>query len=202
MLGDMSGLLATMLAAMPYAIAAKFAFPERPVVCTIGDGAFQMLGMNELITIKKYMQQWTNQQLIILIMHNDDLTQVSWEMRTEDGNPRWTGSQELQTLDYAAYAEIFGFQGIKVTKPKQIGAALDKAFAHQGVTLLDVYVDKNVPPLPAHITAEFALHTAEALVKGDPDEVGVVTASAKSLVAQSVQQVKNALHIGTSDKEQ
>ncbi|MBA3947988.1 MAG: thiamine pyrophosphate-requiring protein [Herpetosiphonaceae bacterium] len=201
MLGDLSGLLATMVAAMPYAVAAKFAFPERCVVCTIGDGAFQMLGMNELITIKKYMEQWTNKQFIILIMHNDDLTQVSWEMRTEDGNPRWTGSQELQTLDYAAYAQMFGFQGIKVTNPKEIGAALDKAFAHQGVTLLDVYVDKNVPPLPSHITAEFAFHTAAALIKGDPNEVAVVSESAKALVAESVQKVKNALHIGTGDDE-
>ena len=64
MLGDLSGMLATMLAAMPYAIAAKFAFPDRPVICTIGDGAFQMLGMNELITIKKYMDSWANKQFI------------------------------------------------------------------------------------------------------------------------------------------
>ncbi len=105
MMGDLSGRLATMLAAMPYAVAAKFAFPDRPVICTIGDGAFQMLGMNELITVKKYMQSWQNTQFIILVLHNDDLTQVSWEMRTEDANPRWAGSQELQTMDYAAYAE-------------------------------------------------------------------------------------------------
>ena len=95
MMGDLSGRLATMLAAMPYAVAAKLAYPERPVVCTIGDGAFQMLGMNELITIKKYMEGWENKQFIILVLHNDDLTQVSWEMRTEDGNPRWRGSQAV-----------------------------------------------------------------------------------------------------------
>jgi pyruvate dehydrogenase (quinone) len=196
MMGDLSGMLATMLAAMPYAVAAKFAFPERCVVCTIGDGAFQMLGMNELITIKKYMDEWTNKQFIILILHNNDLTQVSWEMRTEDGNPRWEGSQEIQTMDYAAYAEIFGFQGIKVTKPKEIGAALDKAFAHQGITLLDVHTDKNVPPLPAHISVKFAEGMAEALVKGDPNEVGVIEQSGKGLIAENVQKVKNALHIG------
>jgi pyruvate dehydrogenase (quinone) len=196
MMGDLSGMLATMLAAMPYAVAAKFAFPERCVVCTIGDGAFQMLGMNELITIKKYMDEWTNKQFIILILHNNDLTQVSWEMRTEDSNPRWEGSQEIQTMDYAAYAEIFGFQGIKVTKPKEIGAALDKAFAHQGITLLDVHTDKNVPPLPAHISVKFAEGMAEALVKGDPNEVGVIEQSGKGLIAENVQKVKNALHIG------
>ncbi len=201
MMGDLSGMLATMLAAMPYAVAAKFAFSDRCVVCTIGDGAFQMLGMNALITIKKYMEEWTNKQFIILIVHNNDLTQVSWEMRTEDGNPRWKGSQQLQTMDYAAYADLFGFQGIKVTKPKEIGSALDKAFAHQGVTLLDVHSDKNVPPLPAHISQKFALDTAEALLKGDPNEVGVIEQSTKGLVAENVQKVKNALHIGSDDDE-
>ena len=118
MMGDLSGRLATMLAAMPYAVAAKFAFPDRPVVCTIGDGAFQMLGMNELITIKKYMEEWSNKQLVILVLHNDDLTQVSWEMRTEDANPRWKGSQDVQTLDYARYADVLGFQGDLRDRPQ------------------------------------------------------------------------------------
>ena len=122
-------------------------------------------------------------------------------MRTEDGNPRWTGSQNIQTMDYAAYAEIFGFQGIKVTDPHEITAALDRAFAHQGVTLLDVHTDKNVPPLPAHITAEFVTNTAEALLKGDPNVVGVVTNRPRSLVAEGVQKVKNALNIGASDEQ-
>ena len=196
MMGDLSGRLATMLAAMPYAVAAKLAYPERPVVCTIGDGAFQMLGMNELITIKKYMDTWENKQFIILVLHNDDLTQVSWEMRTEDGNPRWTGSQAVETMDYAAYAEVLGFKGVKVTNAEDVGSAWDEAFAHQGVTLLDFYTDKNVPPLPPHITKEYAVHTAEALLKGDPNEWGVIKDSASALVTEGVQRVKDAVHIG------
>ncbi|MBS1674681.1 MAG: thiamine pyrophosphate-requiring protein, partial [Actinobacteria bacterium] len=97
MMGDLSGRLATMLAAMPYATAAKFAYPDRCVICTIGDGAFQMLGLNELITIKKYASEWQNPQLIIMVLHNDDLTQVSWEMRTEDANPVWSTSQDVES---------------------------------------------------------------------------------------------------------
>ena len=196
MRGDLSGRLATMLAAMPYAVSAKFAFPDKPVVCTIGDGAFQMLGMNELITVKKYQHLWPNKQLVVMVLHNDDLTQVSWEMRTEDGNPRWEGSQDIQSIDYAAYAQMLGFQGIKVTDPNKIAEAWEMAFAHDGLTLLDVHTDKNVPPLPAHISFEFARNTAEALLKGDPDEKGVVVDSVKALVTEKVSEIKEALHLG------
>ncbi|MFZ7086835.1 thiamine pyrophosphate-requiring protein [Curtobacterium sp. RRHDQ10] len=194
--GDMSGRLATMLAAMPYAVAAKFAFPDRPAVCTIGDGAFQMLGMNELITVKKYMHQWENKQLVIVVMHNDDLGQVSWEMRTEDGNPMWRGSQDVETMDYAGYAELLGFRGVAVHSDDEVDAAVAAAFAHDGVTLIDAYVSRNVPPLPPHITAEYAVNTAKSLLKGDPEEVSVVVDSAKAMAAEGVERVKGALHIG------
>ncbi len=193
MRGDLS------LAAMPYAVAAKFAFPDKPVICTIGDGAFQMLGMNELITVKKYQHLWANKQLVVMVLHNDDLTQVSWEMRTEDANPRWKGSQDVQSIDYAAYAEVLGFKGIKVTDPEKIAAAWDAAFAHDGLTLLDVHTDKNVPPLPPHISFEFARNAAAALLKGDPDEKGVIMDSLKALVTENVSKVKQALHLGHHD---
>jgi len=188
--GDMSGRLATMLAAMPYAVTAKFAFPDRPAVCTIGDGAFQMLGMNELITVKKYMDRWEDKQLVIVVMHNDDLGQVSWEMRTEDGNPMWRGSQDVETMDYAGYAQLLGFQGIAVHSDDEVDAAVERAFAHQGVTLIDAYVSRNVPPLPPHITAEYAVNTAKSLLKGDPVELGVVKDSAKAMAAEVGERVK------------
>nr|WP_258371132.1 thiamine pyrophosphate-dependent enzyme [Curtobacterium sp. MCBD17_021] len=193
MRGDMSGRLATMLAAMPYAVAAKFAFPDRAAVCTIGDGAFQMLGMNELITVKKYLHRWQDKQLVIVVMHNDDLGQVSWEMRTEDGNPMWRGSQDVETMDYAGYAELLGFQGIAVHSDDEVDAAVERAFAHQGVTLIDAYVSRSVPPLPPHITAEYAMNTAKSLLKGDPVELDVVKDSAKAMAAEVVERAKGAL---------
>ena len=202
MKGDLSGRLATMLAAMPYAVAAKFAYPERPVICTIGDGAFQMLGMNELITIKRYQERWSDQQFIIVVMHNDDLSQVSWEMRTEDGNPVWPGSQDVESVDYAGWAELLGFQGIRVTSDDEIGRAWDAAFAHRGVTLIDAYVSKNVPPLPPHITAEYAKNVAKALLTGDPDEFAVIRDSAKALAAEVLERVKGALHVGHRHDEE
>ncbi len=201
MRGDLSGRLATMLAAMPYAVAAKFAFPDKPVVCTIGDGAFQMLGMNELITIKKYQHVWPNKQLVVMVLHNNDLTQVSWEMRTEDANPRWRGSQDIQSIDYTAYAQTLGFKGITVTDPEQIGAAWDAAFAHDGLTLLDIHTDKNVPPLPPHISLKFARNTAEALLKGDPNEMGVIVDSVKAVVTESIAKVKETLHVENNEDE-
>lgn len=201
MMGDLSGRLATMLAAMPYATAAKFAYSERPVICTIGDGAFQMLGMNELITIKKYINTWDNPQFIILVLHNDDLEQVSWEMRTEDGNPLWDGSQDVENIDYAGYAELLGFKGIRLKKGDDVGAAWDEAFAHRGVTLIDAYTSKNVPPIPAHISLEYAVNTAKALLKGDPEEGNVIIDSAKALVTEGVSRVKGALHIGRDEEE-
>lgn len=191
--GDMSGRLATMLAAMPYAVTAKFAFPDRPAVCTIGDGAFQMLGMNELITVKKYMDRWEDKQLVVVVMHNDDLGQVSWEMRTEDGNPMWRGSQDVETMDYAGYAELLGFQGIAVHSDDEVEAAVERAFAHQGVTLIDAYVSRSVPPLPPHITAEYAVNTAKSLLKGDPVELDVVKDSAKAMAAEVVERAKGVL---------
>ncbi len=201
MMGDLSGRLATMLAAMPYATAAKFAYPERTVVCTIGDGAFQMLGMNELITIKKYIDKWGDTpQFIIMVQHNDDLTQVSWEMRTEDANPLWETSQNVESVDYAGWAELLGFNGIRVKSDEDVASAWDAAFAHQGVTLIDAYTSKNVPPLPPHITFEYAKNTGEALLKGDPSEFNVIKDSAKALLVEGVERVKGKLHIGQDDE--
>jgi pyruvate dehydrogenase (quinone) len=189
--GDMSGRLATMLAAMPYAVAAKFAFPDRPAVCTIGDGAFQMLGMNELITVKKYMDRWADKQLVVVVMHNDDLGQVSWEMRTEDGNPMWRGSQDVESMDYAGYAELLGFTGSAVHRDDEVEAAVERAFANPGVTLIDAHVSRNVPPLPPHITAEYAVNTAKSLLKGDPVELGVIKDSAKAMAAEAAERARD-----------
>jgi pyruvate dehydrogenase (quinone) len=197
-MGDLSGRLASMLASMPYAMAAKFAHSDRTVVCTIGDGAFQMLGMNELITIKKYLGLWQNPQFIIMVLHNDDLTQVSWEMRSEDANPVWSTSLDVESVDYAGWAELLGFTGIRVKHDDEVEAAWDAAFAHRGVTVIDAYTSKNVPPLPPHITLEYAKNTGEALLKGDPSELGVIRDTAKALFVEGVERVKGVF---TNDEE-
>jgi pyruvate dehydrogenase (quinone) len=199
MKGDLSGRLASMNGAMPYAVAAKFAHSDRTVICTIGDGAFQMLGMNELITVKKYLHSWTDPTFVVIVMHNDDLAQVSWEMRTEDGNPVWRGSQDVQTVDYAGWAELLGFKGIRVTKDEDAAAAVEAALAHRGVTVIDDYVTRNAPPLPAKITSQYRNNTIKSFAKGDPLAPAALIDSAEGLVAEGVERVKGALHLG--DKE-
>lgn len=197
-MGNLSGSLATMLGAMPYALAAKFAFPERPVVCTIGDGAFQMLGMNGLITIKRHWPEWENKTFVVMVLHNDDLNQVSWEMR-EAGDPRWDTAQAVEDMDYAGYAELLGLKGIRVDDPTKVEDAWIEAFAADRPVLLDVYTDKNVPPLPPHITFEQAKGVAQSILRGDPDARQVVGNSARAVASRLFAMVGTAL--GGDDEE-
>ncbi len=190
-MGNLSGRLATMLAAMPYAMAGKFAHPDRPVVCTIGDGAFQMLGMNGLITVKRHWQEWENPTFIVLVMHNDDLNQVSWEMR-EVGDPRWDTAQLVESMDYAGYARSLGFEGIRVDRPEDVDAAWDRAFAADRPVLIDAVVDRNVPPLPAHITLEQATGVARALVTGDPEARRVAVEGSRAMAAELFARVRGS----------
>ncbi len=192
MMGNLSGRLATMLAAMPYAVAAKFAFPERPVVCTIGDGAFQMLGMNDLITVKRHWQEWPNPTFIVLVLHNDDLNQVSWEMR-EAGDPRYDTSQLLEDVDYAGYANLLGLHGIRLDDPADVEGAWDEAFSSNRPVLLDAVVDKNVPPLPAHISFDQAKGVMASLAKGDPDGAKVAGHSLRAAGAQLLGRFEGAI---------
>ena len=188
-MGNLSGRLATMLAAMPYAMAAKFAHPDRPVVCTIGDGAFQMLGMNGLITVKRHWKEWADPTFVVLVLHNDDLNQVSWEMR-EVGDPRWDTAQLVESMDYAAYAQSLGFEGIRVDDPEEIDAAWDRAFAADRPVLIDAIVDRNVPPLPAHITLEQATGVAKALLSRDPEGRRVAVEGSRAVAAELFARVR------------
>ncbi len=163
----LSGTLATMCPAIPYALAAKFAFPDRPVIATSGDGAFQMLGINALIDIARYRDRWTNPQLIILVLHNDDLNQVTWEQRVMSGDPKLEVSQTLPDFPYARYAELIGLKGIRVDTPEAVGPAWDEALAAGEPVLIEAITDPEVPPLPPHIRFEQAQKMAHAL-PGDP----------------------------------
>jgi pyruvate dehydrogenase (quinone) len=192
MRGNLSGLLASMLAAMPYAVAAKFAYPDRPVICTIGDGAFQMLGMNELLTVKRHWQEWADPRFIVMVLHNNDLTQVSFEMR-EAGDPKYEASQTLPDMDYAGYAELLGFRGIRVDDPTQVGAAWDAALAADRPVLLDIWTDPNVPPLPAHITIDQATGFVQALLKRDPSEGPLVKEAVRAVGAELFAKARHAV---------
>ena len=182
--GSLSGNLATMGPGVPYGIGAKFGHPDRPVIVFEGDGAMQMNGLAELITIKHYWQNWADPRLIVAVLHNDDLNQVTWEMRAMEGAPKFTESQTLPDVDYAAFATSLGLQGINVDKPGDLGPAWDRALAADRPTLLDVRVDPSVPPIPPHATFEQAKDTARAILKGDEDARSVIVEGIKTKVQE------------------
>ncbi len=179
MMASLSGTLATMGPGVPYAIAAKFAHPSRPVFALVGDGAMQMNGINELITIAKYRERWPDQRLIVLVLNNRDLNQVTWEQRAMSGDPKFEGSQELPDFQYASYAEMLGLQGFRIERPDQIGPAWDAALAAERPVVIEAITDPEVPPLPPHITLEQAKALSSALVGGDQNAGRVITQSLK-----------------------
>jgi pyruvate dehydrogenase (quinone) len=183
MMASLSGGLATMGCGVPYAIAAKFAYPDRTVIALVGDGAMQMNGNAELVTVEKYWKTWRDPRFIVLVLNNRDLNQVTWEQRALAGDPKYEASQEVPDFPYARYAESLGFLGIKVDKPEDIVPAWERAFAADRPVLLEAYTDPNVPPLPPHITFEQAKAYLSALFGGDPDAWGMVKASAKEIAS-------------------
>jgi pyruvate dehydrogenase (quinone) len=184
MMASLSGTLATMGPGVPYAIGAKFAYPERPVIALVGDGAMQMNGINELITIAKYREQWSDQRLIVMVLNNRDLNQVTWEQRAMEGNPKFEGSQDLPDFPYAAYAEMLGLKGIRVDDPSQVGPAWDEALSADRPVVLEAITDPEVPPLPPHITIEQAKALTSALLSGDPNAGQIIRQSFRQKVGE------------------
>lgn len=183
MMASLSGNLATMGAGVPYAIAAKFAHPDRPVIALVGDGAMQMNGMAELITIAKYRERWVDQRLVVMVLNNRDLNQVTWEQRVLQGDPRYEASQDIPDFPYARFAEMIGLAGIRVDDPDRVGEAWDEALSAGRPAVLEAVTDPDVPPLPPHITLEQARHFAESVVRGDPERRGMVRESLRQMVA-------------------
>jgi pyruvate dehydrogenase (quinone) len=182
MMCSLSGNLATMCPGVPYALAAKFAYPERVVIACVGDGAMQMLGNNCLITIARHWREWTDPRLIVCVINNQDLNQVTWEQRVLAGDPRFEASQEIPAFNYAAYAELLGLKGLRVERPSEIGDAWDEAFAADRPVVYDFISDPDVPPLPPHIKFEQARNYASSIVKGDPDRIGMIRQSFRQMV--------------------
>jgi pyruvate dehydrogenase (quinone) len=182
MMASLSGNLATMGPGVPYAIAAKFAYPDRPVIAMVGDGSMQMNGINGLITIEKYWRQWQDPRLIILVLYNHDLNQVTWEQRAFAGDPKFEGSQDLPDFPFARYAELLGLTGISMETPEQIAPGWDQAFSARTPVVIEAHTDPEVPPLPPHITFEQAKAYAQSIIKGDSGGWDMVKQSVKEMV--------------------
>ncbi len=178
--GSLSGTLATMGPAVPYAIGAKFAHPDRPVIALVGDGAMQMNGLAELITIARYHTLWRDPTCVICVFHNNDLNQVTWELRAMGGAPKFEESQTLPDVDYASFARSLGLAAVTVDKPDQLAPAWDTVLTAGKPAVLDVRCDPDVPPIPPHATFEQVKSAAQAVLKGDPDAFHLVAQGVKT----------------------
>jgi pyruvate dehydrogenase (quinone) len=181
MLASLSGTLATMGPGVPYAVAAKFAHPYRVVIALVGDGAMQMNGLNELITIAKYWKRWSDPRLVVLVLNNRDLNQVTWEQRALEGDPKYPATQSIPDFPYAQYAELIGLAGRRVEDPSEIAGAWEEAFAADRPFVLEAVTDPEIPPLPPHISLEQAKHFAQASLK-DPDRGAMIRNSFQQMV--------------------
>ncbi len=182
MMGSLSGSLASLGAATPYAVAAKMAFPERTVIAFIGDGAMQMNGLNVMITISKYWKEWSNPRLVVMVLNNQDLNQVTWEERVQLGAGKTESTQSIPDFAYDKYAELLGLKGIVVRDPEKIGAAWDEALSADRPVILNIYADPNVPPLPPHITLKDAKNFLK-MMGSEPELGSVLVNSAKEILA-------------------
>jgi pyruvate dehydrogenase (quinone) len=180
---SLSGGLATMGSAVPYAIAAKFAFPDRTPIAITGDGAMQMNGMNELITLQRYVSRWADPSIVFVVANNRDLNQVTWEMRIESGAPDFPGSQHLPDVSMAAFARLLGFEGIGVDRAEDLAAAFEAAFAARRPVVIEIRTDPNISMLPAHVTREQMTSFGRAMLKGDPERGSAIVQSVKGVIA-------------------
>ncbi|MGH7996778.1 MAG: thiamine pyrophosphate-requiring protein [Opitutaceae bacterium] len=182
MMASGSGNLATMGAAVPYAVGAKFCFPDRVCIAVTGDGAMQMNGLNACITVAKYWKEWSDPRWITLVLNNRDLNQVTWEQRIMMGDIRFVASQELPDFPYAKFADSIGLRGIRVETAEQLGPAWDEALSSDRPVVFEAISDPDTPTLPPHITMSQAKKFTETILRGDPNEGGIVKQAAKGMI--------------------
>lgn len=139
----------------------------------VGDGAMQLNGLNELITIAKYWKEWSDPRLIVLVLNNRDLNQVTWEQRAMTASPKFEDSQNIPDFRYADYAKSVGLDGIRVDNPESIGAAWDQALAAKTPFVVEMFTDPEVPTLPPRITPEEAKSFYECNRKGRPERPAI-----------------------------
>ncbi|MEU2587173.1 thiamine pyrophosphate-requiring protein [Streptomyces avermitilis] len=184
MRGSLSGTLATMGPGVPYVIGAKFAHPDRPAIALVGDGAMQMNGMAELVTAAKYWRNWQDPRLIVAVLNNQDLNQVTWEMRAMEGAPQFLPSQALPDVPYADFARSIGLDGVRVEKPSDVEGAWQRALAADRPFVLDFRTDPAVPPIPPHASLDQIEAAASSIIHGDSDRVGMVRQGIKAKVQE------------------
>jgi len=150
------------------------------VIAAIGDGAMQMTGLGALIDVAHYAERWENPQLIVVVLNNGDLNEVTWEQRAMAGDARYEASQALPEFRFADYAELLGLKGIRVESPDQVAPAWHEALAHPGPVLYEAVTDPNVPPLPPQLRFETLRNMTRAFLKGDPAARDIIRHAARA----------------------
>ena len=181
MMASLSGNLATMGPAMPYALAAKMAHPDRPVVACVGDGAMEMNGINELIFVARDWEQWQDPRFIVLVLNNRDLNQVTWEQRVMEGNPKFEASQVIPNFAFAEYARMLGLEAVQMTGPDDVVPGWERALAATKPCVVEAFTDPEVPPLPPHISFDQAKKYMSSIVANDPHRWRMIKRSAADL---------------------
>jgi len=184
MLGSVSGGLASMGNGVPYLMAGKFAFPDRPGIAMVGDGAMQMLGNQGLIGLAKYWREWSNPTAIVVVLNNRDLNQVTWEQRVMEGDPKFETSQDLPDFAYDQYADMLGLKGLRIDSAEQIDKVLEEALAADRPVVINAYTDPEVAPIPPHISLEQAKNFMSSMVQGDPGSKHMIRQSMKQVAAK------------------
>ena len=179
MLGSLSGGLATMGCAIPYAIAAKFAHPHRPVIALVGDGAMQMNGISAMVTVAQHWSRWADPRLVVMVLNNSDVNMANWEQRATEGEPGFEGAPELPSFAYGEYAKMLGLCGIRVDRARTVGLAWEEALAADRPTLLEMVTDPSVAPVPPHVSGMQVREYVRALMHRDPQALEAMKATAK-----------------------
>ena len=181
----LSGTLATMCPAVPYALAAKLAFPRRPVIACLGDGAMQMLGINALIDLARYQERWAP-PLVVLVLNNADLNQVTWEQRVLAGDAKLRPRRSCRPSTSPPTRASSAWRASAWRPPRRSRPAWDRALAAGRPVVLDVVTDPEVPPLPPHIRPEHAKGFARAVLHGDPESARIVRQSLREKIKDLV----------------
>jgi pyruvate dehydrogenase (quinone) len=174
MLASLSGTLATMGSALPYALAAKINHPGRPVLALVGDGAMQMSGLNALITVAQHWKSWRDPRLVIVVINNRQLSYVTWEQRAMEGDPKFSPTQDLLDFPFARYAELLGLDAMRIASVEALSEARDRAFSGDKPLLIEAVTDPNVPPLPPELTSKQRANLQRAFARDDADLPGAL----------------------------
>jgi pyruvate dehydrogenase (quinone) len=140
--------------------------------------------MAELITIAKYWQEWQDPRLVVAVLNNRDLNQVTWEMRAMEGAPQFLPSQSIPDVAYADFARSLGLTALRIEKPDEVTGAWETALAADRPCVLDFVTDPAVPPIPPHATLDQIEAAAASILKGDSDRAAMVRQGFKAKVQE------------------